>query len=145
MLNESVDLTADFGAAIFPAQHFAPARGRKLLEGEYRLLLAVLEDAVRCYLTNMNLQSREQRVKFAEVWRWFYPPGDPARQGVFAFESICDLLGIEPAVFRRRLKCITIRDLPTRRQPALGSLVAEQRRARRQRTSSFAGAERSAG
>jgi hypothetical protein len=73
----------------------------------------VLEEALRTYLTNLKGRSREQRIRFAEVHCWFYSPCD--RQSLFAFESVCDLLGIAPGILRRRLTSISLRDLPSRR------------------------------
>lgn len=117
-------LTEDFSEAILPVQYFELIKRRKFLGGERHLLLAVLEEAVRCYLTNMNGRSREQVIRFAEVRRWFYPRSD--QQGLFAFESICDLLGIDADIFRRRLGSISLRDLPSRRVRWVPS-VARQR------------------
>ena len=105
----------DFDGPILPAQYFESMKRPKLLVGEYRLLLAVLEDAVRCYLTDINGRSKEQRARFAEVRRWFYSSGDAEQQALFAFESICDLLGIDPGVVRRRLGSISLGELPWRR------------------------------
>jgi hypothetical protein len=124
----------DFGSAVLPAQYFESAKRSKLFEGEYRLLLAVLEDAVRSYLANKNLRNQEQRIRFAEVRRWFYPTGNAAQQPLFAFQSICDLLGIDASSFRKRLDFISIRDLPTDRRPGRRSLRAHPRRARSRRS-----------
>ena len=84
-----------FSGVILPMQYFDPIKRRKVLDGERQLLFAVLQEAVRTYLTNMNGQSRERRIRFVEVRSWFYSPTD--RQGLFAFESICDLLEIDSA------------------------------------------------
>ena len=100
----------DFSGAILPGQYFDLINRRKCLDGERRLLFAVLEDAVRTYLTNMKGCSRERRIRFIEVRRWFYSPSD---RGLFAFESICELLGITPGIFRRRLSSISLFNLPS--------------------------------
>ena len=115
---------------ILPVQYFEPIKQRKLLSGERRLLLAVLEDAVRSYLSNMNRPRREQRAQFAEVRRWFY--GSGGSQGLFAFESICDLLEINANIFRKRLGSINLRDLPSRRRPVQRTLLTGQRPPRSQ-------------
>jgi hypothetical protein len=139
MFNEPDDraTAGNPGAAILPAQYFGNAKGRKLLEGEYRLLLAVLEQAVRSYLASMKGRTGQQRLDFEELRRWFYAPRSTAPQGLFAFESICDLLGIDADMLRRRLGSISIRDLPTHRQRIRHSLALGQRRARRQRTAAL--------
>jgi hypothetical protein len=105
----------DFDGPILPVQYFESMKRPKLLVGEYRLLLAVLEDAVRCYLTDINGRSKEQRTRFAEVRSWFYSSGDTEQQALFAFESICDLLGINAGVVRKRLASISLGELPWRR------------------------------
>jgi hypothetical protein len=62
--------------------------------------------------------TRQQRMDFAEVQHWLYSADD--RRSLFAFESICDLLGIDAGILRRRLGSISLGDLPSRRQAALG-------------------------
>ncbi len=121
----------DFGEAILPVQYFELINRRKFLDGERHLLLAVLEEAARSYLTNMNCRNREQRIRFAEVRRWFYPRDE--QQGLFAFESICDLLGIEANIFRRRLGSISLRDLPSRRVRWVPSVPGQRGHALRSR------------
>ena len=111
----------DFGS-VLPVQYFDPLKRRKFPDGEHRLLLAVLEDAVRCYLTDLNGGSLQQRLRFAEVRCWFFAPYD--RRGLFAFESICALLEIDIEVFRRRLGSISLRDLPSRRMRWVGRVGA---------------------
>jgi len=99
--------------AMLPTQYFDRIKRSKFLDGERRLLLAVLEEAVRSYLKNINCRSMKQWTRFTEVRHWFESHTDS--QGLFAFESICDLLEIDPGVFRRRLTSLSRRDLPSRR------------------------------
>lgn len=89
--------------SLLPSQYFEHVRRRKLLNGEYRLLLAVLEDAIRSYLSNLGARRGEERAILAEVRVWFFARGNSGKQGLFAFESICELLGIEPDIVRKRL------------------------------------------
>jgi hypothetical protein len=51
---------------ILPSQYWALKRGAGL-DRERKLLLAVLEDGIRCYLKNMNAKSRCQRTLLFEV------------------------------------------------------------------------------
>ena len=118
----------DFSGAILPVQYFDLIKRRKFLDGERRLLFAVLEEAVHTYLTNMKGGSRDRRIRFAEVRRWFYSPSD---RGLFAFESICDLLGIAPGIFRRRLSSISLYDLPSRRLRWFPPIAYRRNHARR--------------
>ena len=86
------------------------------MEGEFKLMLAVLEDAIRCYLRNIDARSGERRRQFIEVKGWIERDGPAARAaGVFGFERLCEALGIEPATVSERLRALTIEDLPSRR------------------------------
>lgn len=64
------------------------------LTGVKALMLAVLEDGVRCYF------SRDTRLR-SEAEHWV---DSPQRKLVFAFEVICDTFGIEPSAARRTLR-----------------------------------------
>ena len=133
MLYGSSELSSeDFPGSFLPSQYFAHVERRKLLNGEYRLLLAVLEDAIRSYLVNMSARRGEQRVMLAELRHWFYSRDGSGKQGLFAFESICELLGIEADLVRKRLGAISVRDLGTRRYRA-HSVPVGQLRTRRHR------------
>ena len=118
MFFESLDASAEtFGAIILPVQYWTSVKGSKLVEGERHLLLAVLDDAVRCYLGNMKPRSRQQRLTFVEARDWFYPGRKAQSRAPISFQSICDLLGIEAEAFRGRLNSISVGDLPAHRRP----------------------------
>ncbi len=108
--------TLDAGL-LLPGQYADLVRRNHVIEGELKLLLAVLEDAIRCYLRNVNTKDGERRRDFVEVRNWFEAGGRVgARRGdIFSFETICEALGIEPRVLLERLQILTIGDLPSRR------------------------------
>jgi hypothetical protein len=122
------------GAPILPVQYWASVKGGKDQEGERCLLLAVLEDAIRCYAANLNARTRQQRLIFAEVHNWFYPRHKAEQRVPISFESVCDLLGIETEALRRRLNSIHIADLPRSCRPVRRLRVTEPRQARKQQT-----------
>ena len=66
-----------------------------------RLMLAVLEDAMRCYQTYTNSRSRAQRRMFVEAEAWLM---DRKSDGPFAFETVCETLGIAPSCLREGLR-----------------------------------------
>lgn len=113
------------------------------MEGEFKLMLAVLEDAIRCYLRNIDSKSGERRRQFIEVKSWFEGEGRPANaSGVFGFECVCEALGFEPRMLRERLRALTIEDLPSRRYQMrrhrpLSSLRNAQGRSTSRRSRSF--------
>ena len=98
---------------VLPGQYADLVRRNHVIEGELKLLLAVLEDAIRCYLRNVNSKEGERRRDFVEVRHWFEAG---ARHGdIFSFQNLCGALGIEPRVLLARLQILTIGDLPSRR------------------------------
>jgi|HubBroStandDraft_4_1064222.scaffolds.fasta_scaffold51562_2 hypothetical protein len=88
---------------VLPVQYFGLLQPRFSAGAEGRLLLAVLEDAIRCYLKNMNRTGRSAVVQFREVNGWFN-----ARNchDLFAFESICEVFGIDPGWLRSGLRAL---------------------------------------
>jgi hypothetical protein len=98
---------------LLPGQYVDLVRRNHVIEGELKLLLAVLEDAIRCYLRNVNAEDGERRRDFIEVRNWFESNG--RARDIFSFENLCAALGIEPRVLLARLRILTIGDLPSRR------------------------------
>jgi hypothetical protein len=97
---------------LLPGQYADLVRRNHVIEGELKLLLAVLEDAIRCYLRYAHVKDGERRREFIEVRNWF----EGARGGdIFSFENLCAALGIEPPYLLDRLRILTIDDLPSRR------------------------------
>src|SRR5215469_14521143 len=77
---------------LLPQQHNELQRRCHELPGELRLMLAVLEDAIDCYLRHMNAKSRQRRRVFYEVQHWM---NSRYCKGLFAFETLCEVLGID--------------------------------------------------
>jgi hypothetical protein len=88
--------------ALTPEQYYAGVRANDLpIRPIKRLMLAVLEDAMRCYQTCANARSRARRRLFAEAEAWLL---DRGADGPFAFETICVTLGIDPGCLRNGLR-----------------------------------------
>jgi hypothetical protein len=102
---------------LLPEQYADLVRRNQVIEGEMKLLLAVLEDAIRCYLRNVNSTDGERRRDFVEVRNWFGAAGAVGASGadIFSFDNLCGALGIEPRCLLARLRILTITDLPSRR------------------------------
>ena len=105
----------DDAGLLLPEQYVDLIRRNHVFEGELKLLLAVLEDAIRCYLLNANRTNGQRRQEFVEVTSWFEGDNGARRADIFSFENLCAALGIEPRGLRARLRFLTIADLPTRR------------------------------
>jgi len=114
-VTSSHEKTIDAGL-LLPGQYADLVRRNHVIEGELKLLLAVLEDAIRCYLRYAHVKDGERRREFIEVRNWFEGARAGARAGdIFSFENLCAALGIEPQILLARLQILTIGDLPSRR------------------------------
>jgi hypothetical protein len=85
---------------LISSQYFDTIRSKTGMEPEKRLMLAVLEDAVRCFQDNVLERSDARKQLFAEAQAWFLSEGD---DWAFSFENICDALGLNPRYVRRGL------------------------------------------
>ncbi len=68
---------------------------------EMRLIAAVLEDAIDCYLKYSSVNTRRGKRIFGEAEQWIFGQDD---DGFFGFENICEMLKIEPDYIRRVLR-----------------------------------------
>jgi hypothetical protein len=102
-----------------------------------RLLLAVLEDAMRCYQTYADSRNRAQRRLFVDAEMWLM---DRRATSVFSFETVCENLGIDPSCLRAGLRRWRLQQLNgmnpsrlTRRSPVTSTsrISAPLKRSRR--------------
>jgi hypothetical protein len=90
------------GSAVLPLQSGDGGRRARISDGEYRLILAVLEDAIQCYLNYWNEPHDLKKRRCAwEANQWIH---SPSTTGLFAYENVCLLLEIEPERLRRELR-----------------------------------------
>jgi len=75
---------------LLSAQYFENFRRKTLLEPEKNLMLAVLDDAVHCFQENLLAQSGRGKKLFDQAEKWIL---DEARDWLFSFENICEVLG----------------------------------------------------
>jgi hypothetical protein len=85
---------------VLPSQYFAVEIWNHDLEGELRLALAVLEDAVGCFQRYASATAWRERRLFFEAAQWIY---EEDTGWTFSFESICSLLQLDAAAARRAL------------------------------------------
>lgn len=99
-LNGGADNASWFDFAILPDQFAADRRSVVQRTGEYRLLVAILQDALATWFRCRPVRrSRESRL-FQEVSAWF---AEKRSNWPFAFERICDHLGLDPDYIRQGL------------------------------------------
>ena len=98
---------------------------RKLpLEPERTLLLAILEDGIRCYQENIHVSSGKRRTLFEEARDWLFSDDT----GWFcSFVSICTLLNLEPNYIRRGLRQWETRARKASQKKSHGVVVNDQR------------------
>ena len=103
------------------ASHFR----RKLpLEPERTLLLAILEDGVRCYQENIYASGGKRRTLFEEARDWLFSDDT---EWFCSFVSVCTLLNLEPNYIRRGLRQWESRARKASQKKAHGAVVSDQR------------------
>ena len=85
---------------LLPSQFFDRVRRRVEHDGERRLMIAVLEDAVDVYRKQAAAQETRNQQLFREAEEWIE---DRDRTWLFSFENICDVLDIDSSYVRRGL------------------------------------------
>jgi hypothetical protein len=85
---------------LLPNQYFAAFRRGRAVEGERRLMLAVLEDAVDSYRKHALARDPREQACFDEAREWFLSTD---RSWLFAFENICDVLEMNAEYLRSGL------------------------------------------
>src|SRR5262245_21437034 len=86
---------------LLPSQFFDRVRRRTEHDGERRLMIAVLEDAVDVYRKHAGAQDPRGEQLFQEAEAWI---DDPDRTWLFSFQNICDVLDIDADYLRRGLR-----------------------------------------
>jgi hypothetical protein len=85
---------------LLPSQFFDRIRRRTEHEGERRLMIAVLEDAVDVYRKQAGSRDPRGQQLFTEAEQWIE---DSDRTWLFSFQNICDVLGLDADYLRRGL------------------------------------------
>jgi len=120
-----------------PGQYYDGLRANGCAGPIKRRMLAVLADAIRCYQTYANSRRRAQRRLFVEAEGWLM---DRKANGPFAYDTVCETLGIDPNCLREGLRRWRLKELDginprrlTRRSPVtrVGRIGAPLKRRRR--------------
>jgi len=100
VVRESIAIEFAGPGFVLPEQIFDGPRKDANFSPERALMLAVLEDGIRCFREFSNSRSvhARKRSREAEQWirsrDWDWP---------FSFNNVCDCLGLDPAYLRGRL------------------------------------------
>ncbi len=87
-------------ASLFQPDILLPAQYKANLEPEKELMLAVLEDAVRCFQKYLFAQHSKGKTMFQEAEQWIFEENS---DWLFSFENTCELLGMDPCYVRQGL------------------------------------------
>src|SRR5579872_256251 len=86
---------------LLPIQYFEAMRRKHLLEGEKRLILSVLEDAVECFMKCIDSPTNKGQRLFRDADEWISLED---KHWVFSFDNVCEMLDINPDYMRRGLR-----------------------------------------
>jgi len=85
---------------ILPSQYYDVSGGHRLT-GEQRLMLALLADAINVYQQGVLSRNTRKRLLFIDAERWI--TASAKCRHAFSFDTVCDALGINPSMLRRRM------------------------------------------
>jgi hypothetical protein len=99
---ESAELGSLFAPSILtPEQYYDLLRDDSALRPIKRLMLAILEDALRCLHKHADAKNGARRRTYREAEQWLCGDGGNA---LFSFTVVCETLGIEPEYLRSGLR-----------------------------------------
>jgi len=105
-------------------QYLENFRRKVALEPEKALMLAVLDDGVRCFQDNLFSENKKKRMLLEEAVEWLF--SDDA-SWIFSFVSICAVMGLDPDYLRRGLRQWQERAVSARHKKQSGSVPGLQR------------------
>ncbi len=86
---------------LLPSQYFDRIRRRSSSDGERRLMVAILEDAVDVYRKQAGARDRKRRQLFEDAEAWLESPD---KSWIYSYENICEVLGIDATYLRKGLR-----------------------------------------
>jgi hypothetical protein len=86
---------------LLPSQYFDRVRRRANFDGERRLMVAILEDAVDVYRKQVGARDRKRRMLFEDAQTWIESDD---KSWIFSYENICEVLGIDADYLRKGLR-----------------------------------------
>jgi hypothetical protein len=93
---------------LLPIQYFEAMRRKHLLEGEKRLVLSVLEDAIECFMKCIDSSTKKGQRLFRDAEEWITLED---KKWVFSFDNICEMPDINPEYLRGGLREWKVRQL----------------------------------
>jgi hypothetical protein len=84
-----------------PEQFYDSRRDDSSIRPVKKLMMAILEDALRCFQNNADAKTGSRKRLFQEAEQWLCGENG---EGPFSFETVCETLGIEPGFLRNGLR-----------------------------------------
>jgi len=113
---------------LLPDQYFETFRRKFQLEPEKKLVLAILEDAVACFQKYIFARDGKGKTLFREAEDWV--EGRNA-DGIFSFDSVCEMLGFDPAYLRQGLVSWKEKALAQHTQAKVYQLAPRRKKSKR--------------
>ena len=88
-------------AAVLPEQFYRTPTSAGHSRGVANLMLAVIEDALKCFCRQFSSHSRRDQRLAREAEAWFF---DTDGDYLFSFEQICQVLEFDPSALRGQLR-----------------------------------------
>ena len=82
---------------VLPEQFFEGARRDSYISGEKALMLAVLEDGIRCFQEHLRNPRSNPRLLSQQAEEWIRAVD---YEWPFSFNNVCETLGIDPSALR---------------------------------------------
>jgi len=108
---------------LLPVQYFEAMRRKHLLEGEKRLILSVLEDAIECFMKCIDSPTNKGQRLFRDAEEWINLED---KKWIFSFDNVCEMLDINPEYLRRGLRGWKERKLKILAEPAPEPIQASE-------------------
>jgi hypothetical protein len=83
-----------------PSQFYGTGGLSRQVDGEKRLMIAILKDAVECLNKYRGARSSLGSSQYQNALEWVE---DEGTEWLFSFNNICDLLGFDPGYLRKML------------------------------------------
>lgn len=101
---------------LLPSQFFAAMRKKVPQEPEYRLIVAVLQDAIECFQKHLFARDHKARHLFEDAAEWL---ASDDREWPYSFISICEVLNLNPEYVRGGLQAWQEKQLAVKSGPRL--------------------------
>jgi len=98
---------------VLPEQFFEGARRDSYISGEKALMLAVLEDGIRCFQEHLRNPRSNPRLLSQQAEDWIRADD---YEWPFSFNNVCETLGIDPSALRAALLAWKAKRIAERQQ-----------------------------